>query len=874
MLLDKRTVSKSFWALPAEESLETLQSSHGGITKSEAEGRLEAFGANTIESKRRLPWLKVALNQAKSPLILILVGAGIVTFFIKEYIETVVIFAAVFINGGLGFWQENKAETVFELLKTYIRTRSRVRREGREFELDASELVPGDVIRVSQGDRIPADARILFANNFEVDESVLTGESLSVKKTVDPVAEDASLADRTPMIWSGTLAVAGFADAIVTATGAYTEFGKIASSIASAKESPTPLRLAVSRLAATSAIILVVLTAAIFLVGFSLGFDLFEMFLIAVSIAVSAVPEGLPIALTVILALGAQRIAKKKGVIRKLLAAETLGSTSIILTDKTGTLTQAKMELERIISFPDDKPESVSRILEYALLNTDVAIENPEDTPEKWKLFGRPLEATLVRAAAHRGVFYNTVLKDHALLDKLPFSSEHKFSITLSHSKNKTLLILFGAPEILLGKTGLSQADQVRIASEIDSIARNGKRILGVISKEVGNERKNLPALQELKNFKLDGLLVFHDPLRPDIKETIARVSGAGVRTVIVTGDHQGTAEGIAREIGLIDGSGAVLTGPDIAALSDEDLVSRKNDITVYARVTPEQKVRIVNAYKSNGDIVAMIGDGVNDAPALQAADIGVAVGSGTDVAKSAADLVLLDDRFGTLVLAIEEGRRILGNIRKVIVYLLSNVSNELLLIGGSLLAGIALPITALQILFVNFFSDSFPAIALAFEDGIDSAGTRPRRLHRNLLDGEMKFIILAIGTLTSVLLFVLYLGLLKLGYPEPIVKTFIFASFSVYTLFLAFSLRSLDKSIFRYNPLSNIYLVFGVGVGILLTALVIYTPFLQNIFDTVSLPFAWVMGVLGMCAVGILGAELGKWLYGDRQVNVIPSNG
>lgn len=863
-MISKETTKKPFWAMSLDETLSSLETGQNGLDEAEASRRSLVFGPNTIEEKVSATKLKIIFNQIKNPLILTLVVAGFITWFLGEYTETFVIFAAVFVNTILGFYQENKAETALRLLKSYINIRSRVRRSGREFEIDASRLVPGDIIRVSRGDRVPADARLIFASNLETDESMLTGESLGVEKKLQPVAAGTAVVDRKSMIFLGTLALQGFADAVVTSIGADTEVGKIAKFIGGEKKEDTPLQEAISDFSKKAGILLVFFIIVLFGLGVFSGYTVFEMFLIAVSVAVSAVPEGLPIALTVVLAIGVERLASRKSIVRRLLAAETLGSTSLILTDKTGTLTEAKMKLSKIIPYGVARDDlSLKKLLEISLLNTDVVIENKNENPSLWKMFGRPVETALVKGAAENGVLLTETEKNYKILDWLPFDSEIKFSATISSSlSGENIVVLLGAPDIILRYTNLDEDGKKKVLEELEKMAFQGERIIGVASGTVGLDHKEVLHKRKFENLNFNGLISFRDPLRPHVPDAIRRIWSAGVKTVIVTGDHKGTAEAVARELGMIDGRGAVLTGDDLNYLKKEEIIARSRDVTVYARVTPEQKLTLVRMYQEMGEVVAVTGDGVNDAPALEAADIGIALGSGTDVAKSAADVVILDDDYGTIVTAIEEGRKIFDNMRKVIVYLLSDSLDELFLIGGSLIFGLALPINALQILFVNFFSDSFPAIALAFEKGIDGLGVKPKKLARNFFDKEMQFLILVIGVLTSALLFILYYFLIKFGFEEEIVKTFIFASFAIYTLLLSFSVRSLEKSILSYNPFSNFYLLTGVLIGVFLTALVVYIPFLQAVFGTVFLPLVWVAWVLVICLINIAAVEFGKWLF------------
>ncbi len=864
-----------------------LKTDFSGLNDEEVAERLKIFGSNAIKEYPKSSKIKIAFRQFQSLLIVILITAGAVTVFLGEWVETGVIFAAVIVNAIFGFWQENKSETVLELLKTYVRVRARVRRNNQEHGIDASELVPGDIIRITQGDRVPADARLLFVNNFEIDESILTGESLPVEKDVFPLPPATALGERKSMVFSGTLAMAGFADAVVTATGNETEFGKIAGLVAEKDHKSTPLQRSVGRFSAYAGATLLIFTLLLFGLGLYFGKEIHEMFIISVAVAVSAVPEGLPIALTVIMAIGVQRLATRNGIVRRLLAVETLGSTSVILTDKTGTLTQAKMELTSITPYQGGA-ENKSKLLNYALVNTDVVIENPKDTPEKWLMSCRALEVSLVKGAALNGVLLTKVLEQTKILDRLPFDSQHKFSASIfktdfpsprfarldSESERAgeagIHLVLFGAPEIILRFTVLTQKEREKVIAEIEKKAFAGERVLGVASRLISEGHENILRRQNFNNLNFDGLITFRDPLRPNVSQAISEIAAAGVKTIIVTGDHQGTAEAVARELGLVDGKGAVLTGDDLMYLTKEELEARSREATLYARVTPEQKVMIAKLYQEKGEVVAVTGDGINDAPALHAADIGVAVGSGTDVAKSAADLVVLDDNFETIVAAIKEGRRILRNIRKVIIYLLSDSLDEIFLIGGALILGIAMPINALQILFINLFSDSFPAVAFAFEDGIDDPGNHPQKLHKNLFDREMKFFILIIGVLSSAFLFILYLVLLKIGFAEELTRTFIFASFASYTLFLTFSLRSLGKSILHYNPFSNRPLTIGVSIGLLLIIAAIYFPQLQQILNTISLPPIWLLGVIGVGILNISAVEFGKWLFRKKIVKFI----
>ena len=856
-----RLAEHPFWSYTALEVAAELHTNiERGISEAEAERRLKAFGPNVIERIQQSSGFSILYGQCKSPLIVILFFAGGVMSFIGHYRDALFIFAAVLVNITLGFYQEYKAEKALAELKTYLKQRSRTVRSGVEREIDAAHLVPGDCLRLMQGDRVPADARLVFVNDFQVDEAILTGESLPVSKSVEPSTKAAALGDQRSMVFAGTLVTQGIGTAIVCHTGLSTELGKIAALVADSHREETPLQKKIKAFSVQLGVFLSILTLVIFGTGIALGYSYAEMFLTSVAIAVAAVPEGLPVAMTVILAIGVQRMTRRKGVVRKLVAAEALGSTTVILTDKTGTLTQAKMTLSKILPVGERGKESM---LELALLNTNVLVENPDDQPLEWRMSGRVLEMALVRSAALRGVTVDTATQGIAVLNSMPFNAVNKFSVSLVRDHGKHQLIFFGAPDILVAHSTLSPTRQKEVLEQIDTLARSGELVMGVATKEV-EEKKDFSFSKDLKLSQLcfEGLLTLHDPIRPGVQDAIHRVAKAGIRTMILTGDHRGTAEAIAREVGMYIDADNALDVRELRLLSDDDLRKRLPTLRVVSRISPFDKMRIVLVLQSMGEVVAMTGDGVNDAPSIKQADVGIAMGSGTEVARDVADLVLLDDNFETIVAAVEEGRQIMHNIHKVLVYLLSSVADELILIGGALVTGLVLPLNALQILWVNFFSDSFPAVAFAFEKHIDGLSHHARSREAGLFNPLMKFLVIFIGLSTSALLFVLYWGLLRTGFPGDLVRTFIFASFGTYTLFLAFSLRSLEKSILSYSPFSNMYLVAGVGTGIILMGGAIYIPFLQSIFDTVALPFVWVVGVVAVGMFNIVAVECGKWFF------------
>ncbi|MDO8561622.1 MAG: HAD-IC family P-type ATPase, partial [bacterium] len=602
---------QSFWSLSESEVVGLLETDlRKGLSKEEAGRRLKIFGENTIENTKITPAFFVLLSQFKSPLILMLIFAGFLTMFIDHVRDAIFIFAAVVVNSALGFYQEHKAEKALSELKTYLKQRSRVIRDGRDSEIDAVHLVPGDVIRLSQGDRVPADGRVVYANDVQIDESVLTGESLPVVKSTEAVGSEAILAEQKSMIFAGTMVTQGVLTAIVCRTDFFTEIGKIAELVADSRREETPLQGAIRRFSIRAGVSLAILTVVIFAIGIFLGHSRVDMFLMAVAIAVSAVPEGLPVAMTVILAIGVQRMARRKGVVRKLVAAEALGSTTVILTDKTGTLTMAKMELSKVLPIAGKEERG---LLEMALMNTSVVIENQNDAPSEWRMSGRTLEVSIVRAAALRGMLAPDIKSNTAILSTLPFNAVNKFSASLILKDGKRTLVFFGAPDIFINHSTLRAEKRKSAHASIDALAQSGELVVGVATK-ILDDREDFDFSKNvrLEALSFEGLITLRDPVRPSVKKAIQDVESSGIRVVIMTGDHRGTALAIAQEVGLKVDGGGVLDATELRLLKDGDLKKRLPALSVISRVSPLDKLRIVQAFQEIGEVVAMTGDGVN----------------------------------------------------------------------------------------------------------------------------------------------------------------------------------------------------------------------------------------------------------------------
>lgn len=858
------------WSLSVEDIILDLKTSIKGLEETEVQSRLKKYGNNDFHSKEKADRFSLFLKQFISPLIFLLIGAAILTGILSEWIDTTVIIFAVLLNVSLGFYHEYHAENTLDKLKTYIKDRARVIRGGREQEIDSTFLIPGDIIKLSYGVRVPADARILSVNNFRVDEAILTGEALPVEKTENSVSVTALVAERNNIAHAGTLVVQGYATAVVYATGNRTEIGKIASVVSTTSRIKTPLQRGVSHLAWLIFYVVIVIVVGILFLGLTRGESLIPMLILSSAVAVGAVPEALPIVLTVILAIGAERLASKKGIVRKLTAAETLGSTTLIMTDKTGTLTLADMQLvgihevTSIISDTStvlDKKEATAgqkNLLELALLNVDVSIENPNEDKSKWTFRGRPFEVNIAKASLLHNVSLEAIYSSESYLT-LPFNSTSKFSV----AEKDGVYVVMGAPDVLLQKSDISKEEYMKLEKWIEDTSYEGKRLIGVATLTKKHSKKHLMH-EDVKDLKFLGMFSFYDPIRLEVPDAIKNIESHGIKMVLITGDLVGTALSVSKSLDWKVLKDEVLTGGDIRSMSDEELLTVIPKIKIFARVTPEDKLRIGKLYQKLGEIVAMTGDGVNDAPALKAMDIGISLGGGSDVAKSAADLVLLDDNFKTISLAIDEGRRILSNIRKSFTYLMSNSFDEVFIIGGSLIMSLPLPITALQIIWVNLFTGSLPALAFAFDEDMDKS----KKLEANtnvIFTKNVKLFVFGVGILSSLLLFFLYYLLLKIGLEVSVARSIFFVCFSSYILVISFSFRSLQRPLFSYPTFSNKKLNASIVIAVLILIITMTVPFLRNIFELAPMPLLWLPFVLLWLAFNVLLVEGAKYMLRYR---------
>lgn len=835
------------WTEPLNSLIHNLESNEDGLSNEEALLRLKKYGKNTINKGKNVNVFKLLLNQILNPLIGVLIVAFLFSFFLGKNTEAIFIAAAILVNIILGFFQEYKANNAIAKLEKYINHKTRVKRAGHVTYIDSSDIVPGDLVLLRQGNRIPADIRLIEAKGVESDEAILTGESMPVKKECGELTQDTPLGDRNNMLWGGTILTQGEALGIVIGTGSNTEIGKIAELVSNTDEERTPLERAVSKLALIISIILIILGALIFGLGIYAGFPLSEILILSIAVIVSAVPGSIPVAMSVVMAIGAETLAKKQGIVRRMSATETLGGTTLILTDKTGTLTEASLKLVHIDAFNGTEDD----VLLEAGLNIDIA-ENPETK----EISGRPVERAIAHAIREKQELED-ISKQMKVLELFPFDSSYKFSAVVFSYDNQRVISLLGAPDVLLEKVSANKNTVENLKQKITEYAESGERVLGVVSHVIEGDMK-IGDLVKQNNFTYQGLIRFRDPVRKTVPQAVKEIGESGVRTIIVTGDHPGTAKAVAKEVGLWKEDSLVITGNDIEDMTDTELIFKLDRVAVFARVTPEHKLRLVELYTKQGETVAVTGDGVNDAPALKKAAIGVAMGAGTDVAHASADIIVLDDNFETIVEAIFEGRNVLRKMRSVITYLLADSFDELMLVGGSILISLPLPITALQILFVKFFSDIFPAMAFTFEksNAFGHSHTPPKT---DLFDKRIRLFTIWRGLFSSMILFGTYIVLLHLGFDEALVRTFTFTAFATYILFLAFSMRNLEKSIFTYNPFSNLWLTAGVVLGFGTIMLAVYIPFMQKLLNTVPLPPLWFAGIITIGLVNLVVMEIFK---------------
>jgi len=718
-----------YYHQPIDVVLKELDvSSRDGLTSEQVEKRLQQYGLNKLKEAKKKSNFQRFLDQLKDPMILILLVAAVISFILaiiendpKSFFEPILILVIVILNAIIGVLQENKAENALNALKKMTTLQARVIRNGKEELINAEDLVPGDLIRLEAGDVVPADARLIRSVSLKSEESALTGESVPSEKDAEAIVKkNAPLGDRIDMVYSGCSITYGTGLAIVTATGMDTEMGKIANLLNEADNAQTPLQLKLAQLGKYLGILALACCAIIFVVGLLNGQQPMELFLTSISLAVAAIPEGLPAIVTVVLSIGVTKLAKKQAIIRNLPAVETLGSASVICSDKTGTLTQNKMTLVKawvdgdqdIVDITTDDPKEIKELLKLGTLCSDGSIVFVDG---KETSIGDPTETSIISAARKNGMTKEELNKKYPRLGEVPFDSDRKLMSTINKMDDKLVVITKGALDSLIPRLASGDVEKAKALNE--QMSKNALRVLAIASKEIDALPDQINSESIEHDLHLKGLVAMIDPARPEAKEAVALCKKAGIRPIMITGDHVITASAIAKELGILNPGDLAITGVELDDMSDSELDGKIDQISVYARVSPENKIRIVKGWQRKNQVVAMTGDGVNDAPALKAADIGCAMGiTGTEVAKGASDMVLMDDNFATIVYAVKEGRGIYANIKKVIGYLLGTNIGEVVTVFMAMLLFHESPLASMQLLWINLVTDSLPAIALGME--------------------------------------------------------------------------------------------------------------------------------------------------------------
>lgn len=862
----------SYYSEPQQAVLEKLSSSQTeGLSAQEASRRLAQYGPNRLREGKKKTNLQRFFGQFKDVMILILIAAAMVSFVIAcverepmEFFEPVLILLIVVLNAVMGMVQESKAQKALDALKNLSAPHARVLRDGRESVIDASQLVPGDIIHLEAGDFIPADARLLQSSSLKSEESALTGESVPSEKDAQAqVDETAALGDRSNMVFSGCSITYGTAEAVVTATGMDTQMGKIAGLLEGEHDTQTPLQQKLAQLGKYLGFVALGACGIIFVVGLLSGIDILEIFMTAVSLAVSAIPEGLPAIVTIVLAIGVQRMVKKNALIRRLPAVETLGSASVICSDKTGTLTQNRMTLvkawrsgsQQAQDISTQNSEPVRELLKYATLCCDGSVVFHDDAKEEH--IGDPTETSIIVAAHKNGIFQQELSSAYPRLAGIPFDSDRKLMSSVHQIDGRYVVIVKGAFDMMASRC--SQGDLEGARRMNDAMSSQALRVLAVGMKEIDALPQALSS-EELENhLTLMGLVGMIDPPRPEAKAAVATCRAAGIKPVMITGDHVVTASAIARELGILQEGDRAVTGMELDAMTDAQLDEQVQNISVYARVSPQNKIRIVKAWQRRGQVVSMTGDGVNDAPALKAADIGCAMGiTGTDVAKGAADMTLTDDNFATIVDAVREGRGIYANIKKVVGFLLGTNIGEVITVFTAMLLWHKTPLLSMQLLWINLVTDSLPAIALGMEAvEPDVMEHKPKSKDEGIFAHGLGLRIVLQGLMFAILTLVGFwageavTGTLAGG------QTMAFMILSLSQVVQAFNMRS-ERSLFKIGPFTNHKLNWACLASLALVALVLFTP-VGIAFGLVILPWKLYLLALGLILTPLVVMECSK---------------
>jgi len=884
----KKFAQRPYYTMSSSASLLHLQSSHNGLSDFDASGRLNAFGKNILPEQKKLSQIRLFLRQFNNPLIYIVMIAALISFAIGHMIDAGFIMFVVLLNAIVGFVQENKAEESLQKLQDSVQQYVRVVRSGQKKKILSDNIVVGDIIDLMAGDKVTADGRLIDVTDLHINESSLTGEWHDVEKNIDIIDDDVIISDQNNMVFASTSVTQGHGVYVVTTTGIDTEIGQISHFVKEAVEPPTPLQKKFAHLSKIIGIAVFVAIILFSVLGIMRGESVQDIFIAATALTVSAIPEGLLPAITIILIFGMRRLAKKRALVRKLNASETMGAITVICSDKTGTLTKGEMRVSHILTGANELLDfdgcanevclggndllGHTKALVIASVVNDAYIENNRDEFSQMKIHGRPTDKALLMASVQVGIDSEKFRREHVLVEQELFRSEQKYAVRIYKiADNKVHIMMLGAPEQMLARISyidvngvrmpINSTEGKRLEKTFEKLTARGLRVLACSERILTQETfDRLDKKSCYENMSLVGYIALKDPLREEVSQSLQKAEGAGIRLIVITGDHAVTAHSIMTELGHNVSKNNICVGVDLDGLSDDEMQEKVKYTEIFARVLPEHKIRIVRALQANDEIVAMVGDGINDAPALKASDVGISVGNGTDIAKEVSDIVLLDSSFSTIITAIEQGRVIYENIRRTLIYLIADDFSELFLFFVAMLFGWPLPLLPLQILWINLVEDSFPNIALTTE--YDSKGLMsepPRNPNDPIISMMYKKFMIIVFLVSGASAVFMFWAVRTITEDIDVARTATFALIAFDSLIFVYVIRSFRQYVFRRDIFNNKYINIAVLISLALLVAALYIPFLMHFLGTVPLDASIIVAILVITFIEMFIFEVGK---------------
>ncbi len=894
----KKFTSKAYYAISSSSALLHLQTSVNGLSDFDASGRLNSFGKNVLPKTKKMSRILLFLRQFNNPLIYIVIFAAVISFFIGHMIDASFIMIVVFFNAVVGFIQENKAEKSLDKLRSSVQQYVRVIRSGRKKKILSDNISIGDIVDLMSGDRVTADGRLIEATDLRVNESTLTGEWGDVKKNTDIIDDDVIIADQSNMVFAGTSVTSGHGLYVVTATGIDTEIGKISNFVKNEKDPQTPLQKKFASFSRTIGLAVFIAILIFSALGILRGESIKDIFVASTALTVSAIPEGLLPAITIVLIFGMRRLAKSRALVRRLNASETMGAITTICSDKTGTLTQGEMRVSHILTGAnelfdfdgcineicsiDNDLIGHGKALEIASIVNDAYIENPNEELSNAIVHGRPTDKALLIAGAQFGIDVDKFRREHKLIDQELFKSQKKYAVRVHQiDDGKVRIMMLGAPEVILDgithidvndvKMPINSQEGKSLKKTFEKLTTRGLRVLACSERILTQETFNRLSKEErYSDMSLVGYVALKDPLRIDVEKSLKKAENAGIRLIIITGDHASTASSIMSELGHNVARHNISIGIDLNDLSDSEMQEKVKHTEIFARVLPEHKIRIVRALQANGEVVAMVGDGINDAPALKASDVGISVGNGTDIAKEVSDIVLVDNSFSTIITAIEQGRVIYENIRRILIYLIADDFSELFLFFVAMMFGWPLPLLPLQILWINLVEDGLPNIALTTE--YDSKGLMnepPRNPKESIITKNYRKFIIIVFLVSGLAATFLFWIVRDVTNNVDIARTATFILIAFDSLMFAYVIKSFRRYVFRLDIFDNKFINISVIVAIFLLAIAMYAPTLSQFLGTVPLDMSIIVMIVVITFIEIIIFEISKGILFMRRKTI-----